>query len=110
MKASEFREIIDKDFESLYDFMESLQGYYSDNDEIKAYKILHDNQIIFISNQDEDVSDSYNFTDEDLKRVYQHVPSGNYFMVEGKNQSYSGTNWNRIKDVNIKTNTITTYE
>lgn len=110
MTANEFSDLIGEKFHSLYAFMQSLEGYNFDTERVMAYKLLYDNKIIFIANQDEDVSDSYDFTDEDLKRVYQHIPSGNYFMVEGKNQSYSGTNWSRIKDVNMKINTVISYE
>lgn len=110
MTANEFSDLIGEKFHSLHAFMQSLEGYNFDAERVMAYKLLYDNKIIFIANQDKDVSNSYSYTDEDLERIYQHVPSGNYFMIEGKNQSYGGTSWYGIKNVNIKTNTIVTYE
>lgn len=103
MKAEELLAKIEDKFEDgLDEFME-----YG---EPEASEFLLENEVEFVEDKDEDVSDSYNFTDERLQRIYTHKPSGNYFMIYGYNRSYHGTVWQGIKDVTKKEKTQTYFE
>lgn len=103
MKAEELVKKIEETFgeDSLFDFME---GY------VETEEFLKDNDIVFIGDFNEDISDSYGWSDMILKRVYKHTPTGNHFMVTGTDASYAGTEWNEIKDVKPIGKKIKYYE
>jgi len=61
-------------------------------------------------NLDNSVSDSYDYTDVDLKRVFYFADFDIYIMFDGKDQSYSGLSWNSMKEVKEVTKTISQYE
>jgi len=61
-------------------------------------------------NLDEDISDSYNYTDEKLKRIFYFPTFDIYICFEGRNQSYSGTSWSDMKEVKPTYKTVNTYE
>ena len=61
-------------------------------------------------NLDEDISDSYGYTDMKLKRVFFFPQFDIYIMFEGREQSYSGTSWDEMKEVKPTFKTVNTYE
>lgn len=105
MTAEEFNKLIEENYESLFDFVE---GYNTKEGKVTS-KFLKEHNIEFVENNDEEVFDSYGHENSTLERIYLHQPSGNYFMVYGTRQSYSGTEWDGIKEVNKTEKTITVW-
>lgn len=108
MTAENFKEKIEAEFESLYDFVDCLD-YESGTEREKANKFLEENGLIFIEREVDDISDSYDFTDEILNYYFEHKESGKYFSIHGTNQSYSGTEINGVKEVKRTEKTITVW-
>lgn len=106
MTATEFNDLIEEKFEDgLFGFAEQ-----EDTEEGQSHSdFLIENNLEFVENNDVEAYDSYGSEDSILERVFLHKPSGNYFMVYGTRQSYSGTEWDGIKEVNKTEKTITVW-
>lgn len=105
MTASEFSELIEDNFKEIFDFVEDYKGKNGKTTE----EFLKEHNLEFVENNDKEVFDSYGSEDSILERIYLHKPSGNYFMVYGTRQSYSGTEWDGIKEVKKTEKTITIW-
>ena len=105
MTATEFNDLIEENFNGLFDFVEDYKGKGGKTTD----EFLKENNLVFVENNDVETYDSYGNEDSTLERIYLHQPSGNYFMVYGTRQSYSGTEWDGIKEVNKTEKTITVW-
>ena len=105
MTVEEFKKLIGDNFEDLFDFVEDYKGKGGKTTD----EFLKENNLVFVENNDVETYDSYGNEDSTLERIYLHQPSGNYFMVDGTRQSYSGTEWDGIKEVNKTEKTITVW-
>lgn len=105
MTAREFSELVEDNFNELFDFVEDYKGKNGKTTE----EFLKENNLIFVENNDDVNYNSYGDEDSTLERIYLHKPSGNYFMVYGTRQSYNGTEWDGIKGVNKTEKTITVW-
>lgn len=111
MLAEEFEQKVIEKFEDLYTFEIESKYYIETSEEYQKYvSFLKENEVEFVQELDEDISSSYDWTDNLIKRLYKHVPTGNFFMLEGREQSYSGTYFTGFRDVEQKQKTIFVYE
>lgn len=95
-----FKDLFNNTFISIEDFMNGF-GEEKTNPLINAE---------LKENLDEDQSDSYDYTDTKLKRIFFFPAFDIYIQFEGREQSYSGTSWTEIKEVKPTFKTINTYE
>lgn len=109
MTAEIFKKKIEEQFGNLDEFIFERMDYDSGTDREKANKFLEENGLTFIEREVDDVSDSYDFTDEILNYYFEHKESGKYFSIYGRNQSYSGTEINGVKEVKRTEKTITVW-
>lgn len=106
MTSEIFKEKIEAEFESLYNFVDCLDYGFEGE---KVNKFLEENGFTFIEREVDDISDSYDFTDEILNYYFEHKESGKYFSIYGTNQSYSGTEISGVKEVKRTEKTITVW-
>lgn len=103
------------------DFIDLLEQYYdgewySFGEEDKTTdgqsyeEFLNQHNIQFIENNDVEQYTSYGHEDSLLERIFLHVPSGKYFMMYGTRQSYDGTEWDGIKEVQKVEKIITVWQ
>lgn len=97
-------EVFKDQFEAVFNNIEHFIDVFGDNPTNPFIKAE------LKENLDEDVSDSYNYTDEKLKRVFFFPDFDIYIMFEGYNKSYDGLSWNSMKEVKPTYKTINTYE
>lgn len=105
MTAEDFKKLIEDNFEELFDFVEDYKGKNGKTKE----EFLREHNIEFVENNDQEAFDNYGHEDSILERIYLHKPSGNYFMIYGTRQSYSGTEWDGVKSVNKTEKVITVW-
>lgn len=93
-----FKAVFDEQFDNIEQFIDAFDnGNNSLNGELKL-------------NETEDISDSYDYTDENLKRVFYFPEFNIYVKFTGRNQSYDGTTWSGMEEVKEVTKTISVYE
>ena len=105
MSAEEFEKLIEENYDGLFFFVE---GYLT-KDEKTTDEFLKENSIEYVEDNDKIYHDSYGYESSTLERIYLHQPSGKYFMIYGTRQSYEGTEWDGIKEVNKTEKTITVW-
>lgn len=105
MTAEEFEKLIWENFDSLFGFVEDYKGKNGKTTD----EFLKEHNIEFVENNDDVTYDSYGNENSTLERIYLHQPSGKYFMIYGTRGSYSGTEWDGIKEVNKTEKTITVW-
>lgn len=93
-----FEEAFEARYGSLYDLMDRVDS----NDMPFGGNLEKDDA--------EDISDSYDFTDDLLTRVIYFADFDVYVEFLGRNTSYVGEEWDSYKEVKPTTKTITTYE
>jgi len=101
MTAEKLENLILENFDSLYEFVDEMETEAG-----KTYEeFLEENEIEFTESNDTIQYDSYGSENSVLQRIYLYKPTDTYFMLYGTRQSYSGTDWDGIKEVrkNIKT-------
>lgn len=83
-----FEELFEEHFSfSVNELMENYE--YAWNDKPKNALNLE-----LVSDKTEDISDSYDFTDELLEKVFYHKELDVYIKFSGRNTSYVGEEWN----------------
>lgn len=85
----------------IYSFMEDMEGYGKQKNPMKAEEK---------ENMDEINHDSYGSENSKLKRVYYFPSYDIYILFSGTRESYSGTEWNEMKEVKPVVKTYNTYE
>lgn len=65
---------------------------------------------VVVSDRVEDMSDSYDFTNDDLYRVIHFREFDVYVEFRGNYSSYQGEEWYGYKEVTPTSKTVTTYE
>jgi len=89
------------DKKGIYSFMEDMEGYGKQKNPMKAEEK---------ENMDEISHDSYGLEGSKLKRVYYFPLYDIYILFSGTRESYSGTEWNEMKEVKPVVKTYNTYE
>lgn len=99
MTTEIFKEKIEEQFGSLFEFIFERMDYDSGTEREEANKFLEENGLTFIEKDVDDISDSYDFKDEILNYYFEHKESGKYFSIYGTNQSYNGSEISGVREV-----------
>jgi hypothetical protein len=98
-------------------FKKAFEEYLENNCDGSIYEFIEETSNIpfggkIVFEEADDVSDSYNYTDENLTKIYQFKDFGNiYIKFTGTNQSYNGTDWEKsYTEVIPKQKEIQVYE
>lgn len=99
-----FEELFEEHFDrNMYELIDNYDYGYSG----RPKNILG---LELVSDETTDISDSYDYTDELLEKVFYHKELDLYIKFKGRNQSYSGTDWDSYSFVTPKTKEIKIYE
>lgn len=99
-----FKELFEEHFDSnLYELVENFEDGYG---ELKT-NVLN---LELVKDERTDISDSYDFTDDILEKVFYSKDLDLYIKIEGRDVSYSGISYDKYEFVTPKTKEITIYE
>lgn len=93
-----FKEQFNKGYSYIGNFISDVEeGKKPFNAELKLDEVI-------------DISDSYDFTDEKIKKVYYFSEFDIFVQFDGRNQSYSGMDWDDMKEVKQTVKTVNEFE